>query len=94
MSESSRECITLSNMLDQQRLLSRGGAGSDSGFKGMRLAACGECTVGAGMEAGAQGHQEGDWYPGGEGRFVMKKWSSELIEGLAISVKIANAHIL
>lgn len=101
MSESSRECITLSNMRDQQRLLSRGGAGSDSGFKGMRLAASGEWTVGAGMEAGAQGHQEGDWYPGGEGRggekcpgFVMKKWSSELIEGLAISVKIANAHIL
>ena len=88
-------------MRDQQRLLSRGGAGSDSGFKGMRLAACGEWTVGAGMEAGVQGHQEGDWYPGDEGRggekcpgFVMKKQSSELIEGLAISVKIANAHIL
>lgn len=50
---------------------------------------------------GAQGHQEGDWYPSGEGRggeqcpgFVMKKWSSGLIEGLAITVKIANAHIL
>ena len=46
-------------MGDQQRLLSRGGTGSDSGFKGRRLAACGEWTVGAGMEAGSPGSPGG-----------------------------------
>ena len=53
------ECITVSNMGYQQRLLSRGGAGSDSGFKGVRLAARGEWTVGAGMEAESPGSPGG-----------------------------------
>ena len=44
-------------MGDRQRLLSKGGTGSHTGFKGMPLAACGEWTVGAGAEAGSPGRR-------------------------------------
>lgn len=44
-------------MGDRQRLLSKGGTESHSGFKGMLLTACGEWTVGAGAEAGSPGRR-------------------------------------